>query len=83
MKRMLFSIMETQHNFSRVIRALEAGHEVVVTRRRREVARLLLPARKPGPVKFPEFERRAREIWGRRQAGTASEALLEEARGER
>ncbi|CAN5447970.1 hypothetical protein BH20VER3_BH20VER3_22060 [soil metagenome] len=38
-----FSIMETQHNLSKVLREVEAGHEVQITRRKKVVARLLPP----------------------------------------
>ena len=77
-----FSIMETQHNLARVLREVEAGREVGITRRKQLVARLLPPA-EILPVEFPEFTARARGIWKRGWKGTGSAALLDETRGSR
>lgn len=75
-----FSIMETQHNLSRVLREVEAGHEVQITRRKKVVARLLPPS-KPETVEFPDFAARARAVWGGSWEGTSSDELLDESRG--
>jgi prevent-host-death family protein len=80
MKR--FSIMETQHNLSRVLREVEAGHEVLITRRKKVVARLLPPL-DPKIVRFPDFEGRARGLWGENWTGSPSDNLLDDSRGDR
>jgi antitoxin (DNA-binding transcriptional repressor) of toxin-antitoxin stability system len=77
-----FSVMEVQHHLSRVLREVEAGHEVGITRRKRLVARLLPPEREP-PVEFPDFAARAREVWGDEWPGSSSDELLDETRGSR
>jgi len=78
----MFSIMETQHNLARVLREVEAGHEVGITRRNKLVARLL-PVAEPDGVEWPDFLARARDIWGEEWTGTRSAALLDESRGDR
>ncbi len=74
--------METQHNLSRVLREVESGHEVAITRRKKVVARLVPPSAK-GKVRFPDFAARAREIWGSPWKGAGTDELLDESRGER
>jgi prevent-host-death family protein len=76
------SIMEAQHNLSRVLKLVESGHEVGITRRKKVVARLL-PARDASAVDLPDFGARARAIWSGGWNGASSDALLEESRGER
>ncbi|MFM7181526.1 MAG: type II toxin-antitoxin system Phd/YefM family antitoxin [Verrucomicrobiales bacterium] len=77
-----FTIMETQHNLARVLREIEAGREVRITRRRKVVARLL-PPESPPEVQFPPFLARARGVWGEKWKGLASDELLDESRGSR
>jgi len=74
--------METQHNLARVLREVEAGHEVGITRRNKLVARLLPPAGH-AEVEWPDFVARARGVWGGDWTGAPSADLLDEARGER
>ncbi len=75
-----FSIMETQHNLARVLRVVEAGEQVGVTRRKKLVARII-PVR--APVELPDFEERARRVWDGEWKGEPSDELLREARGGR
>lgn len=82
MKAKTYSIMESQHNLSRVLREVSAGYEVGITRRKKLVARIL-PAVDDDRVEFPDFEARVRRIWGRRWKGRSSDRLLDESRGER
>jgi antitoxin (DNA-binding transcriptional repressor) of toxin-antitoxin stability system len=77
-----FSVMETQHNLARVLREVEAGREVGITRRRKLVARILPPV-EPPPVEFPAFTARARKVWGKAWQGSSSGDLLDESRGSR
>jgi antitoxin (DNA-binding transcriptional repressor) of toxin-antitoxin stability system len=74
--------MEMQHNLARVLREIEAGHEVGITRRRKLVARMLPPAQPP-PVDLPAFTTRARKVWGKVWKGCSSDDLLGESRGSR
>lgn len=77
-----FSIMETQHNLSRVLREVAAGHEVGITRRNKLVARLLPPAEQM-PVEFPDFVARARTVWKNGWTGASSAELVDQTRGDR
>ena len=77
-----FSIMETQHNLARVLREVEAGYEVGITRRRKLVARIL-PIEGSQETHFPDFANRADKVWGKTEASTSSDQLLDESRGER
>lgn len=74
--------MEAQHNLARVLREVEAGYEVGITRRKKLVARLL-PPKPTDKVTFPDFDKRARRIWGDNTQGTSSDDLLNETRGDR
>jgi prevent-host-death family protein len=76
------SIMEAQHNLSKVLQQVEEGHAVYVTRRKRVVAKVV-PPEKEGAVAFPDFARRARQTWGKAWTGASTDQLLDESRGER
>ena len=75
-----FSIMETQHNLSQVLRVVEAGHKVGITRRKHLIAQIV-PVQET--IEFPDFVERARMVWGGAWQGATSGALLDESRGER
>ena len=77
-----FSIVETQHNLARVLREVEAGYEVGITRRRKLVARIL-PVGESPETSFPDFASRGQKVWGKSQAPTSSDQLLDESRGGR
>ena len=72
--------METQHNLAKVLREVEAGHEVAITRHKKVVARLLPPLSE-GKVNFPDFQKRARRTWKTGWKGSSSEQLVDESRG--
>lgn len=72
--------METQHHLSRVLRVVESGQSVGITRRKQLVAKII-PMQTE--VELPDFVSRARRIWGKSWQGAPSEALLDEVRGAR
>jgi antitoxin (DNA-binding transcriptional repressor) of toxin-antitoxin stability system len=76
-----YSIMESQHNLSSVLREVEAGYEVGITRRKQLVARLL-PAEEDDRVDMPDFAARAARIWDGGWRGGSSDELLDETRGD-
>lgn len=76
------SIMEAQHNLSRVLKQVSRGETIAITRHNRKVAELS-PPRTDDPVVFPDFAARARKTWGDTWKDSSSRALLEETRGER
>jgi antitoxin (DNA-binding transcriptional repressor) of toxin-antitoxin stability system len=81
-RKKTYSIMESQHNLAQVVREVEAGYEVGITRRKTLVARML-PPEEDDHVEFPDFAGRARAIWGASWQGSSSEELVDEGRGER
>lgn len=74
--------LEAQHNLSKVLRQVEEGQAVYITRRKQVVAGMGPPAPE-GPVAFPDFGRRARRTWGDKWTGASSQELLEASRAER
>lgn len=73
--------MKAQHNLAALVRRIEVEGELVITRRRKPVAKLV-PIDKP-PLAFPDFKARAHKIWGGAWQGAESDALLDESRGAR
>jgi antitoxin (DNA-binding transcriptional repressor) of toxin-antitoxin stability system len=73
--------MEAQHNLAGLIREVEAGQELVITRRKKVVAKLC-PIPADSKVVFPDFEARARATWKLGWQGASSDALLSDARGD-
>ena len=74
--------MQSQHNLAQVIRDVEAGYEVSITRRRKPVARVVAPE-EDDRVSLPDFGARAGAIWGDTWRGAGSDELLHDSRGER
>jgi antitoxin (DNA-binding transcriptional repressor) of toxin-antitoxin stability system len=74
-----FSIMEVQHNLSKVLSVVDTGQSVGITRRKHLVARIV-PARE-AVVAWPNFTDRAAKIWGGPWQGVPSQSLLDESRG--
>jgi antitoxin (DNA-binding transcriptional repressor) of toxin-antitoxin stability system len=76
------SIMEAQHNLSKVLQEVAEGHAVYVTRRKQVVAKISPPDRED-TVAFPDFAKRAKQTWGKNWTGASSDQLLDDSRGER
>ncbi len=76
------TIMEAQHHLSKVLRRVTEGERVAITRHKRVVAELS-PPRSDSPVRFPDFGKRAKAIWGGSWKGASSEDLLDASRGDR
>ncbi len=75
-------IMEAQHNLARILRRVELGEELAITRRKKIVARLC-PVPAVTELVFPDFKARARATWKTGWTGSSSDDLLTETRGER
>ncbi len=73
--------MEAQHNLAALLRRVEAGSELIITRRRKPVAKL--PPIEEPVVAFPNFKARARRTWGATWQGAGSDELLDVSRGAR
>ncbi len=59
------SLRHMQHHLSDVMRHVDQGQEVLVTRRRRTVARLVPASPAATRVKWPDFAARTARIKGR------------------
>jgi antitoxin (DNA-binding transcriptional repressor) of toxin-antitoxin stability system len=66
-----------------VLKWVQEGEEVEVTRRSRVVARIVPCPDAGAPVRHPDFLDRARRIWGERPAGEALSDLVRTDRRER
>lgn len=77
-----FSIMEAQHNLAALLREVEAGQELTITRRHKPVAKLT-PFKPAGKIRFPDFKARAQQTWSGAWSGAGSDELLAECRGSR
>jgi antitoxin (DNA-binding transcriptional repressor) of toxin-antitoxin stability system len=77
------SIRDVRHDFNRILAWVGNGEEVVITKRRRTVARLLpMPTRKTAPMKMPDIGKRLQKVFGRKIiSDKAMSAILEESRG--
>jgi antitoxin (DNA-binding transcriptional repressor) of toxin-antitoxin stability system len=75
------SVMQAQHNLAALLREIERGQTLVITNRRRPVARLS-PVR-AAKVDFPDFKARAARTWSGPWRGASSTELLEQSRGSR
>ena len=71
--------MQAQHNLSALLRHVAQGQTLVITNRRRPVARLS-PVR-AAKVDFPDFKARAARTWSGPWRGAGSAELLDESRG--
>jgi prevent-host-death family protein len=67
---------EAQHHLSKVIEMVEAGEEVVITRRGRKLVKLSLYQEDRGPVEMPDFEQVRRRL-GTEGAGGENAVLAE------
>ncbi len=75
------SVREVQHNLPKILRAIDAGEVVEITRRNRVVARLVPAATRPS-AGLPDFVARARAIWGGRSGKRPASAVVIEGRSE-
>ncbi len=76
------SIMQAQHNLSKVLRSLGPNERVAITRNKKTVAELSAPG-EPSRPDFPNFAARAKASWRDEWKGSSSDRLLDEVRGDR
>ncbi|MFI5110430.1 MAG: type II toxin-antitoxin system Phd/YefM family antitoxin [Terriglobales bacterium] len=73
------SVRDLRYDFAKVERALRAGEEIQITKRRRVIARLVPERAKPN---LPDFAGRLRAIFGdTKLAITGAELISEERNG--
>jgi len=76
------SIMQAQHNLSKVLRSIRPNERVALTRNKKIVAELTIASESDRP-EFPDYASRAGAIWGTEWKGASSHALVDESRGDR
>jgi prevent-host-death family protein len=77
------SIREVRHDFSRILEWVANGEEVVITKRRETVARLLPATRKKAArAKIPDVTARLQKVFGRKViSDKAMKEILDDNRG--
>jgi len=76
------TLMEAQHNLSKVLRSIGPNDRIAITRNKKIVAELA-PPQETLPLTFPDFAARARTTWGEAWKGSSSQDLVDDSRGER
>jgi prevent-host-death family protein len=77
------TVRQIQHHLSEVLRWVEDGQEVRITRRGRVVAKIVPANEKRQAVRWPDFMGRSTEIWGNRFRGKPVSRIIIEDRKER
>lgn len=73
------SVREIQHHFSDVLRHIEEGEEVYITKRNKIVAKIVPQSdTQNGPAEYPDFVGRAKNICGDSRRKALSDTIIEE-----
>jgi prevent-host-death family protein len=72
------SLRDLQHHLSEIMRYVDHGEEVQITKRNRVVARLVPEYFPHKPKKWPDFAQRARSIIKKPKGKPLSEIVLED-----
>ncbi|MBC5800274.1 MAG: type II toxin-antitoxin system prevent-host-death family antitoxin [Candidatus Eremiobacteraeota bacterium] len=74
------SLRQVQHNLGEVLRWIDAGEEVEITRRRKPVARLVPVGGQPRPVDWDEHFRALHAIFAQKppKGSPASDLVIEQ-----
>lgn len=77
------TIREVQHNLSRILRWVEDGEVVVVTRHKRVVAHIVPSTPSDHETKWPDFAGRMKSIWDKAPSGKSASRIIIDERTER
>jgi len=77
------TVREVQHNLTRILRWIEDGEVVVITRHKRVVAKLVPSAPKDRRPHWPDFTDRMKGIWGNVLEGKPASRIIIDERTER
>jgi prevent-host-death family protein len=77
------TVRDVQHNLSKVLRWIEDGEVVVITRRSRAVANLVPSPQERREIEWPDFNARIQAIWGSGRAGKPASRIIIDERDER
>ena len=83
MYHMRASIRDLRYDFSKVEEMLQSGEEILITRRKRVIARLLPPALSGKRKNRPDFLARLKELYGDRQLPETGAEMMQAERDER
>ena len=76
------SVRDLRYRFSTVEQQLRDGEEILITKRKRVIGRLLPPAAAQTP-KIPDFMGRMKKIFGNKRMKVSSAKLISDEREER
>ena len=77
------TVRDVQHNLSKILRWIEDGEVVVITRHKRVVANLVPSAPKSRTIDWPDFTERMKAIWGNVPGGKPASSIIIDERTER
>ena len=77
------TVREVQHNLSKILRWVEDGEVVVLTRHKRVVANLVPSSAKDRRIDWPDFTERMKGIWENPPAGKPASKIIIDERTER
>lgn len=77
------TVREVQHNLAKILRWVEDGEVVVITRHKRVVAKLVPSALKDRKTHWPDFTERMRSIWRDVPEGKPASRIIIDERTER
>lgn len=73
------SIRQIQHHFSEVLRYIEDGEEVYITKRNKVIAKIVPQSESVhDDIQYPEFTRRANEIFRNNKNIGLSETIIDQ-----
>jgi antitoxin (DNA-binding transcriptional repressor) of toxin-antitoxin stability system len=75
------SVRDLRYRFPEIERALNQGHAVEITKRKRLIARIV-PAGQTAPSAFPDFATRAKRVLGNKKLKISGAELLRRERDE-
>jgi antitoxin (DNA-binding transcriptional repressor) of toxin-antitoxin stability system len=75
------SVRDLRYRFHEIERALNQGHAVEITKRKRLIARIV-PAGQSAPSAFPDFAARAKKVLGNRKLKVSGAQILRRERDE-
>lgn len=71
------NVRELQHHLSRVMRWVDLGEQVRITRRNRVVARLVPDTQPPKQIQWPDFVARAKKTFKKTKGKPLSQIVME------
>ncbi|MBI4454816.1 MAG: type II toxin-antitoxin system prevent-host-death family antitoxin [Acidobacteria bacterium] len=77
------TVRQIQHHLSDVLKKVEDGEEVLITKRGRAIAKIVPARNQREPINWPDFIGRSRQIWPNRVKGKSISSIIIEERKDR